>query len=87
MELPVVFGTTPYQVEVMVKFFVVKVDSAYNGILGRPTLASLQAITSIPHFKLKFLTPNGVGEVKGDLDIAKRCYRNTLVSSAVGVSK
>lgn len=70
IELPVKFGTAPREVEIMIKFFVVQVDSAYNAILGRPTLAALQAVTSIPHFKIKFPTPNGIEEVKGDLDIA-----------------
>lgn len=69
IELPVIFSTTPQQVEVMVKFFVVYVDSAYNAILGRPTLMALQAVTYIPHFKLKFPTPNRVEEVNGNLDI------------------
>lgn len=41
-------------------------------------MAALQEVSYIPHFKLKFPTPNGVGEVKRDLDITKRCYRNTI---------
>lgn len=44
-------------------------------------------VTFIPHFKIKFPTPNWVDEVKGDLNIAQRCYRNTLISSGVGLSK
>lgn len=87
IELSVTFGTAPQQVQVNVKFFVVQVDSAYNVILGRTTLATFHAVTSIPHFKIKFPTSNRVGEVKGDLDIARRCYCNTLISSGVGVSK
>lgn len=87
IELPVVFGTAPQQVQIMCKFYVVHVNSAYNAILGRPTLTTLQAVTSIPHFKIKFSTPHGVGEVAGDLDLARRCYRNALINSGVGVSK
>ncbi|KAL0430733.1 UNVERIFIED_CONTAM: hypothetical protein Sradi_0699300 [Sesamum radiatum] len=33
--------------------------SAYNVILGRPSLNSFQAIASTYHLKLKFPTPNG----------------------------
>lgn len=44
-------------------------------------------MTYIPHFKVKFLTPNRVNEVKWVLDIAWRCYRNAVISSGVGVSK
>lgn len=71
----------------MCRFFVVHVDSSYNEILGRPTLTALQAVTSIPHFKIKFPTSNRVDEVAGDLDLARMCYRNALISSGVGVSK
>lgn len=68
-------------------FFIVHVDSAYNTILGRPTLIALQAVTSIPNFKIKFLMPNGVGEVAGDLDLARRCYKNALITSGISVKK
>lgn len=84
IELPVTFGIAPQQVQVDVKFFVVQVDSAYNTILGWTTLAVLMFI---PHFKIKFSTPKGVDEVKGDPNIARQCYCNTLISSGVGVSK
>jgi len=87
IELPVIFGTAPQQVEITCKFYVVHVDSAYNAILGRPTLMALQAVTFIPHFKIKFPTAHGVREVAGDLDLARRCYRNAVISSRVGVSK
>lgn len=70
-----------------IKFFVVQVDSVYNAILGRIMLVTLHALSSVPHFKIKFPTPHEVGEVKRDLDITRRCYRNTLISSGVGVSK
>lgn len=84
---PITFGIAPQYVQVNVKFFVVQVDSTYNAILGRTTLAVLHAVTFIPQFKIKFSTPNGVDEVKRDWDIAQRCYRNTLISSGIGVSK
>lgn len=67
----------------MVKFFVVQVDYAYNVVLGWTTLTALHALT----FKVKFLSPYGVWEVKGDQDICHKCYRHTLTSSSVGVSK
>lgn len=41
IELLVIFGTMPQQVKIMMKFFVIQVDLAYNAILGRPTLAAL----------------------------------------------
>lgn len=45
--LPVTFGTTPNQVNHMIKFYVINTPSSYNGILGRPALTMIQAITSI----------------------------------------
>lgn len=77
----------PRHVQVNIKFFVVQVDSAYNAILDRAMLAALHVVTFVPYFKIKFLAPYGVSKVKEDLDIARRCYRHTLTSSIIGVSK
>lgn len=87
IELLITFNTAHRQIQVNVKFFVVHINSAYNDIMGRTMLAAIQAVTSIPQFKIKFPTPNGVREVKGDLDIGRRCYNNTLISLRVRVSK
>lgn len=48
--------------------------SAYNIIIGRVALDKLKAITSTPHLKMKFLTENGVSEVRGDQRDAQQCY-------------
>lgn len=66
IELPVIFSTSPQQSSIMVKLYVVHVDSNYNAILGRTTLSALWAITSTSHLKMKFPTDYGVGEVVGD---------------------
>ncbi|KAL0303497.1 UNVERIFIED_CONTAM: hypothetical protein Sradi_6217800 [Sesamum radiatum] len=47
-------------------FGVVDVPSAYNVILGWPTLNTFQAMISIYHKKMKFPTPGVMGEVQGD---------------------
>ncbi|KAL0347810.1 UNVERIFIED_CONTAM: hypothetical protein Scaly_1797000 [Sesamum calycinum] len=65
----------------MVKFLVVKASSAYNIILGRPSLNLFRAIASTFHMKLKFPTSVGVGEVVGDELMARVCYVNTLKRS------
>ncbi|KAL0298788.1 UNVERIFIED_CONTAM: hypothetical protein Sradi_6538600 [Sesamum radiatum] len=52
--------------------------SAYNVILGRPSLNSFQAIESTYHLKLKFPTPAGIGEEIGDRRQARECYANSL---------
>lgn len=45
----------------MADFLVIDRPSAYNAIIGRPTLNKLRAMTSTYHLKMKFLTNNGVG--------------------------
>ncbi|KAL0445003.1 UNVERIFIED_CONTAM: hypothetical protein Slati_2223000 [Sesamum latifolium] len=58
----------------MLKFLVVDVPSAYNAILGRPTLNNFQAVISMYHMKIKFSTPGGVGEVQGDPLQSRKYY-------------
>ena len=78
IDLPVLFSTSPCQSWQMVKFHVVNAISSHNGILGRPTLAALGAIVSIAHLKVKFATEHGVGEVRGDQQMSRQCYVNSL---------
>ncbi|KAK3038736.1 hypothetical protein RJ639_028343 [Escallonia herrerae] len=68
--LPVTIGTPSMQANFMLDFVVVKVPSAYNGILGLPTLNQLQAVVSTYHLKIKFPAEHDTGEVKGDQTIA-----------------
>ncbi|KAK1351825.1 hypothetical protein POM88_053966 [Heracleum sosnowskyi] len=64
--LSVLLGKAPYTIEKQVKLYVVRVESPYNAILGRPALTSFQTVSSIPHLKLKFPTEHGIGEMRGD---------------------
>ncbi|KAL8136225.1 hypothetical protein AgCh_010718 [Apium graveolens] len=77
--LPVIFGSAPNQVTHLIKFYVINTPSSYNGIIGRSALTRIQAITSISHLKIKFSTPTEIEEVKGDYEVAERCYSQTLV--------
>ncbi|KAL0320262.1 UNVERIFIED_CONTAM: hypothetical protein Sradi_5287700 [Sesamum radiatum] len=79
--LPLSLGSYPNRSTKMVKFLVVKAPSAYNIILGKPGLNMFQAIASTYHMKLKFPTPDGVGEATGDERMARECYANTLKRS------
>ncbi|KAL0405858.1 UNVERIFIED_CONTAM: hypothetical protein Slati_3899700 [Sesamum latifolium] len=58
----------------LLKFLVVDVPSAYNVILGRPTLNAFQAVISTNHMKIKFPTLGEVGEVQGGSLQSRRCY-------------
>ncbi|RRT71280.1 hypothetical protein B296_00031874 [Ensete ventricosum] len=64
--LPVTFGDEPRIKTLMVHFMVVDLPSAYNVIIGRPTLNKLRAIVSTDHRSMKFPTSAGPGEIKND---------------------
>ncbi|XP_022158432.1 uncharacterized protein LOC111024924 [Momordica charantia] len=66
IELPVTFGSGPKSITKMVDFLVVNYTSSYNAILGRPTIHMLRAIPSTYHQSMKFPTPGGVEEIKGE---------------------
>ena len=72
--LPVTVGDYPQQITKDVTFLVVDCLSAYNAILGRPTLNSWKVVTSTYHLMIKFPTEYGVGEVRGDQVVARECY-------------
>ena len=55
-------------------FLVVDCSSAYNAILGRPTLNSWKAVTSTYHLIIKFPTNYEVGELRGNQVAAHECY-------------
>jgi hypothetical protein len=52
MTLPITVGTHPKTVSKTVNFLVVNCPSAYNAIIGRPTLNRLRAVTSTYHLLL-----------------------------------
>uniref|UniRef100_A0A2N9EZK9 Reverse transcriptase domain-containing protein n=1 Tax=Fagus sylvatica TaxID=28930 RepID=A0A2N9EZK9_FAGSY len=78
--LPITVGTHPKTVSKTVDFLVVNCPSAYNAIIGRPTLNRLRAVTSTYHLLLKFPTEHGIGEVRGDQIAARECYLASLGS-------
>ena len=49
-------------------------SSSYNAMIGRPTLNSWKAITSIYHLLVKFPTKYRVGQVQGDQLAVRECY-------------
>ena len=63
--LSVIVGDYPQQIIKDVIFLVVDRSSAYNAILGRPTLNSWKVVTSTYHLMIKFPTDYGVGELRG----------------------
>ena len=72
--LSVTVGDYPQQITRDVTFLMVDCSSAYNGILGRPTLNSWKAATSTYHLMIKFPTEYWIGELLGDQMAARECY-------------
>ena len=71
-------GTYPKQVRTLVEFLVVDCPTAYNVIIGRPTLNKLRAVTSTYHLLVRFPKEHGIGELKGDQATARECYFASL---------
>ncbi|GKV37609.1 hypothetical protein SLEP1_g45619 [Rubroshorea leprosula] len=76
--LPIYVGSKPRFRMASVTFLVVKMESAFNAILGRATLCELKAVISQPHLCMKFPTPQGVGVLKGNQKMARTCYQDTF---------
>ncbi|GAV67349.1 hypothetical protein CFOL_v3_10855 [Cephalotus follicularis] len=66
-------------------FLVVDTPSPYNAIVGRPGLNLLEAIVSTRHLVVKFPTRFGVGEVRGDQQAARQCYKSTISDKGKGM--
>ncbi|GAV76489.1 hypothetical protein CFOL_v3_19963, partial [Cephalotus follicularis] len=65
-------GTAPRQTQVQMIFLVVDTQSPYNAIVGHPILNLMEAIVLTRHLLMKFPTRFGVGEVRGDQQVARQ---------------
>ena len=78
--LTVTAGSYPLQITKQLDFLVVDCLSSYNVIIGRLTLNHWKAATSTYYLKVKFPTEHGIGEVKGDQVLARKCYQVVLAT-------
>ncbi|GAV86480.1 hypothetical protein CFOL_v3_29910 [Cephalotus follicularis] len=62
-------------------FLVVDTPSPYNAIIGHPCLNLLEAIVSTRHLVMKFPMRFGVGEVRGDQQVARQCYKTVVMDN------
>ena len=67
----------------MIKFLIVDAPSAYNMLLGRPSLNAIRTIPSAYHMVVKFPMENGVGMVQGDQRVARECYLVSMKQKAI----
>ncbi|CAL2278333.1 unnamed protein product [Prunus armeniaca] len=63
-------------------FMVINEVSPYNGILGRPWIGMINAITSATHQKIWYPIPgSGVGQINSDQAMARKCSAQGLKKS------
>ncbi|VFQ89983.1 unnamed protein product [Cuscuta campestris] len=72
--LPVTLGSGNRTVTKQMRFVVVDIKCVHNAIIGRPGINQGRAIISMAHLCMKFYTPNGIGEERGDQKNARSCY-------------
>ena len=78
IQLVLTLGDPPCQTTTIVRFLTVDAPSAYNVLLGRPSLNAIKSIPSAYHMVIKFPTTNGVGMVRGDRRVARECYSTSM---------
>ncbi|XP_021838327.2 uncharacterized protein [Spinacia oleracea] len=83
INLPVRIGDRKDGRKMGVNFLIVKDLTAYNVILGRPTLNKIKAVVVTHLMLLKFVCDDGaIGTIHGDQQQARECYLTTLNPSA-----
>ena len=83
IQLVLTLGDPPCQATTTKRFLVVNTLSAYNMLLGRPSLNAIKPIPSAYHMMIKFPTVNGVGIVRGDQRVARECYSASMKQKTV----
>ena len=78
IQLVLTLGEPPCQATTTARFLVVDASSAYNMLLGRPSLNAIKAIPFAYHMVIKFPTIHGVGMVRGDQRVARECYTASM---------
>ena len=83
VQLVLTLGDPPCQATTTVRFLIVDAPSAYNILLGRPSVDAIRAVPSAYHMVIKFPTANGVGMVRGKQCIARECYSASMKQNTV----
>ena len=83
VQLVLTLGDHPCQATTTIKFLIVEALSAYNMLLGRPSLNAIRAIPSAYHMVVKFPTENGVRKARGDQRIARECFLASMKHKAI----
>ena len=83
IQLVLTLGDPPCQATTTARFLIVDAPSAYNMLLGRPSLNAIKAIPSAYHMMIKFPTTSRVGMVRGDQRVARECYSASMKQKMV----
>ena len=83
IQLVLTLGEHPCQATTTARFLIVDAPSAYNMLLGTPSLNAIKAIPSAYHMMIKFPTIHEVGMVRGDQRVARECYTASMKQKAV----
>ena len=83
IQLVLTLGEPPCQATTTARFLIVDAPSAYNMLLGKPSLNAIKSIPSAYHMMIKFPTVSGVGMVRGDQRVARECYSASMKQKAV----
>ena len=83
VQLVLTLGDPLCQATTTVRFLIVEAPSAYNMLLGRPSLNAIRVVPSTYHMVIKFPTANGVGMVRGNQRIARECYSASMKQNMV----
>nr|GEZ94002.1 reverse transcriptase domain-containing protein [Tanacetum cinerariifolium] len=73
LRLLVTIGDITHSTKAWMNFMTVKSLSPYNGIIGRPGLKAIQAVPSMVHVMLKFLTEEGIVTIRSSLLVPAEC--------------
>ncbi|XP_017239352.2 uncharacterized protein LOC108212130 [Daucus carota subsp. sativus] len=65
-------------VNISTKFLIIDCDSTYNILMGRPWIHDMQAVPSTFHQVIKFPTPWGVQQIRGDQYTAREVYKTCM---------
>nr|GEV31575.1 reverse transcriptase domain-containing protein [Tanacetum cinerariifolium] len=72
ISLSVKIGDTEHSTSTRMNFVVVRSPSPYNGIIGRPGVRKIQAVSSTAHGMLKFPVPGGIVTLETPAERSRR---------------
>nr|GEU29322.1 reverse transcriptase domain-containing protein [Tanacetum cinerariifolium] len=84
LRLPVIIGDANYSTSTWMNFMIVRSLSPYNGIIGRPEIRAIQAVSSTVHGMLKFPVEGGIVTIHSTVLIPNVC--TSMITSSM-VSK